>query len=48
MKKTDRINGSSVRTPGDNRRNFAQVPAMTKPIPVPRQKELKPLKEKKD
>ncbi len=36
MKKNETVNGSSVRTPGDNRHNFAQVPAMTRPIPLPR------------
>lgn len=46
MKRKELVNGASIRTPGDNRHNFSQVPAMTRPIPPPKEKELTPEQEK--
>ena len=46
MKKKELVNGAAVRRLGDNRQNFEQVPAMTRPIPPPQQQaELQPHQE---
>ena len=45
MRKAKSVNGAGIRTPGDNRRNFAEVPAMVRPIPPP-QKETEPQQDK--
>lgn len=38
MKKKYTLNGSNLKKPNDKRSNFIEVPAMVKPIPVPKVK----------